>query len=548
MRLSLVIALCAAVIMPSTASYAQQSMQAGNYLAGRFAQSQHDWKNANIFINKLMDTSITPANILQRAMILSMGSGDAENAIKLAKQIKSQNPSMSNTIIEIFLITEAFKQKDYKKANSLLDNMPDNGTTKFITPFIEGWLAAAQGNLDINNLRNNTAQLYHAILISDFLDNHKDIEKIIDKSLNINDINIGELERVADLYAHVGLKDKALGLYREILSNIPEHDAAKDKIEKLEKGLTKPLFKKLTTANNGMAKAFYDIAAILHNEENDESARVFSNVALYLNPKMTNPKFLLADINTSHKQYGAAISYYKSVPKSDSEYLYAQHKIVDIYEDMERFDEALSLLKTLLHNYDDVDSFIKMGDLHRNQSNFGLAIKAYDNAIDKIGGTITEDYWHLHYMRGIAYEQMDNWKRAEEELQAALTFQPDHPYILNYLGYAWADKGVNLQKSLEMIKRAVALRPSDGYITDSLGWVMYRVKDYKNAVPVLERAAQLLPYDPTVNDHLGDAYLKVGRVLEAKFQWQRAVNHSDDQKQIKEIKKKLSSNFKNIKK
>ncbi len=118
---------------------------------------------------------------------------------------------------------------------------------------------------------------------------------------------------------------------------------------------------------------------------------------------------------------------------------------------------------------------------------------------------------------------------------------PNNPYVLNYLGYAWADQGVNLQESLAMIQKAVELKPTDGYITDSLGWVLYKQKDYPRAVSVLERAVELLPYDPTINDHLGDAYWQVGRRLEARFQWERAKNHSEDQKQIETIKEKLIS-------
>ncbi|MCI5061049.1 MAG: tetratricopeptide repeat protein, partial [Alphaproteobacteria bacterium] len=74
---------------------------------------------------------------------------------------------------------------------------------------------------------------------------------------------------------------------------------------------------------------------------------------------------------------------------------------------------------------------------------------------------------------------------------------------------------------------ASSLMPDDGYIADSLGWVYYRLNDFENAVPHLERAVELLPYDMTVNDHLGDAYWRVGRRLEAKFQWQRAINYGE---------------------
>lgn len=165
----------------------------------------------------------------------------------------------------------------------------------------------------------------------------------------------------------------------------------------------------------------------------------------------------------------------------------------------------------------------------------------YNRAVDVMGGKVPEEYWHVYYIRGIAYEQTDNWEAAEKDLTTALSYQPNHPYVLNYLGYSWADKGVNLDKATSMIQKAVDVRPTDGYITDSLGWVMFRNSDYKSAVSVLERAVELLPYDPTINDHLGDAYWKVGRKLEARFQWERAKNHSKDEEQIGTIVNKLKS-------
>ena len=521
-----------------------RNLQAGDYLASKFAQNNHDWKNADQFINQLVEAGITPDNILQRAMILAMGSGNADKAISIARKIKANKNNKQNAITEIFIIVDAIKHGKYKEAQTLLNQMPDDGTVRFVGPFIDGWLSAAQDTMNIKALKQSTMQLYHAILISDYLDDHSDIERMIDKALRVEDIRASERGRIADLYGHVGLKKKAITIYRDILKQAPGNSRIKTQLQELEQGTNKPLFKKVSSASYGVAKAFYDIASILNNEQNEESARVFAHISLYIEPEMMQTRILLAEISANHKQYANAISLYQSIPKSSKEYIQAQHDIVDIYETTERFEDALALLKRLPNADKDVDTIIKIGNLYRTQEKYKLALKSYDVAAKIFGKEIPKEYWHLHYVRGIAYEQSGNWERAEQELQSALTMQPDHPYILNYLGYAWADKGINLQESLKMIQHAVDLLPSDGYITDSLGWVMYRAKNYKHAVPVLERAVELLPYDPTINDHLGDAYWKVGRLLEAKFQWKRAKNHSNDDTQIKKLEIKLTSGIK----
>jgi Flp pilus assembly protein TadD len=74
-----------------------------------------------------------------------------------------------------------------------------------------------------------------------------------------------------------------------------------------------------------------------------------------------------------------------------------------------------------------------------------------------------------------------------------------------------------------MIRRAVELRPDDGYIVDSLGWVYYQLGNHKEAVVELERAVELRPEDPVINDHLGDAYWAAGRQREARYQWRTVL-------------------------
>jgi Flp pilus assembly protein TadD len=74
-----------------------------------------------------------------------------------------------------------------------------------------------------------------------------------------------------------------------------------------------------------------------------------------------------------------------------------------------------------------------------------------------------------------------------------------------------------------MIRKAVELRPNDGYIVDSLGWVYYQLGNYEGAVVELERAVELRPEDPVINDHLGDAYWGAGRRREARYQWKTAL-------------------------
>ncbi|WP_333630419.1 tetratricopeptide repeat protein, partial [Agrobacterium cavarae] len=145
------------------------------------------------------------------------------------------------------------------------------------------------------------------------------------------------------------------------------------------------------------------------------------------------------------------------------------------------------------------------------------------------------------FQRGIAYERLKQWDKAEPNFKRALELNPEQPQVLNYLGYSWVDKNMNLDQGIDMIRRAVELRPNDGYIVDSLGWAHYRLGAFDEAVTELERAIELRAGDPTINDHLGDAYWRVGRKLEAVYQWNRAlIGDSDDVDKAK-VKEKIAN-------
>jgi Flp pilus assembly protein TadD len=101
------------------------------------------------------------------------------------------------------------------------------------------------------------------------------------------------------------------------------------------------------------------------------------------------------------------------------------------------------------------------------------------------------------------------------------------------------EQKIKLDEALIMIQKAVLKRPESGYITDSLGWIYFRLEKYEQAVVPMERAIKLLPGDPIVNDHLGDVYWKVGRFIEAEFQWQRSLSFSPEEKEVNRIQKKL---------
>ena len=270
-----------------------------------------------------------------------------------------------------------------------------------------------------------------------------------------------------------------------------------------------------------------------------QDALIFGQLALHLRPDFDLARMLVAGILESMNRNEDAIAAYREIDSQSPFHWSARLRVAGNLEALDRDDDAIALLQILTReDATRPEPLVSLGDLLRSNKRFAESVAAYDRAIELLSD-LDKRHWTILYSRGISLERSKQWERAERDFKRALELNPDQPYVLNYLGYSWVDQGINLGPAREMIERAVKLRPNDGYIVDSLGWVLYRLKDFEGAVEHLERAVELRPNDPTINDHLGDAYWRVGRYTEARFQWQRALALKPEADQISAIEDKL---------
>lgn len=517
---------------------------AGDFLASYHAQSQYDWKSANEFLERVLAQDPENPELIRRSMVLAMGAGDLETAAARAQKLATLLPNdPSNALGIMILSVDEIKKGDLDAALNQIEKMPKGDMTDFIRPIIRSWILAGQGKYDLTGFNPTTVHLYHAGLMAVMLGKMDRARENVDKIAATDGLSLMEAERAGDIYAAIGERKMALELYKKLVAE-RANDALEEKITALGNdkadlsAVLRPL--QVKTAAQGVALAMYDMANILYNDKTENSTKLFAQMALALDPGLIDARLLLADSLARNGRMDEAIGYFRDIPKTHKAYLPAQRYAADLLAEAKQGEAARKILSDLFTQYNDVESLIRIADLYRAEENYKDALSWYNKAADKIGRDIPEDYWHLLYGRGMAYERQGDWKRAESDLKAALVYRPDHPYLLNYLGYGWADQGMHLDEALKMIERAVTLRPSDGYITDSLGWVYYMMGNYKESIPYLERAVELLPYDTTINDHLGDAYWYVGRKSEARFQWERAYNYAEDEKIKATLTEKLA--------
>ncbi len=518
----------------------------GSYLTSRFAQNRHDWKTAaEALSSALGEGEADPALIYQlknRLMVLNMGAGRYEEALVIAHELhEADDPETEpyKSLAALFVCVEAIKIGDYERAQEILREVDSQGLYAFVSPLLQSWTAAALGELNVSQLEENNIHIRHAIIIADFLDEREALPGLLQRASKVQQVHFKDLELIADAYTSIGEHENALILYENIYSLMPQNRLIGNKIETLRNDPTHNFLIGIESLEAGIAQSLYNMAEILVQTQNMESARVFAHAALYLYEEEDKARVMLSQILANEGQHEAAVRYLRNVQPQSAYYLDAQRIAADLLNKSGQTQEAIDKLDGLYRLHNDLEAFIMIGDIYRTQDEFGRAAEVYSQAINLLGGEVPPQYWQLYYVLGISYEQMGDWEKAERDLKRALDFHPNNAVILNYLAYTWADKGVHLDKALEMLEKAVSLKPGDGYIVDSLGWVLYRLGRYEEALPHLERAVALVPYDPIINDHLGDVYWKLGRRMEAQFQWTRAVNHSEDSELTEAIQAKI---------
>ena len=516
---------------------------AGQFLSGHFAQSENDWANAGQFVDLVLKHDPENQDLLKRAMILAMGAGDLNLATRHAENLLKQDES--NSLAWLIKTVSLLAANDPPGAAAALAKMPEGDITDFVRPVVKGWTEAAQGRLVTDGFNMTTIHSYSGALIALHLGKNAEAASFIQRILDVGNLSTYDLERAGDLSAAAGDNAKALEFYKSAYSQDKKSKQLEKKIALLsdKKDIPAALNEvlRIKIPAQGVAVVLNDLARILFQEYSDGSARVFSQMAIALDPEYIEARLLLANALARSGRYNEAISFFSTIGPEQDNYFEVQHYMADLLDEAGQTDKALALLNDLFIKHNDVEALIRIGDIYRSKENYGSALKAYNRAAGQIGKDIPEEYWYLLYARGMVYEREGEWNKAEADLKAALVYRPDHPYLLNYLGYAWADQGVHLDESLGLLERASSLRPDDGFIKDSLGWVKYMMGKYVDAVPNLEKAVELMPYDPTLNDHLGDAYWQVGRKIEARFQWERAYNYAgaDDEKLKESVTGKL---------
>ncbi|MGQ0444471.1 MAG: tetratricopeptide repeat protein [Beijerinckiaceae bacterium] len=500
----------------------------GNYLAALVAGSERDTVAAATFFREALRSDPRNPNLIERAFVAAVSNGNMQDAFGLAKRLRAHDPN--NTLANLALGVKAIKAKRFSTARAYFANGGTGQQRDIVANLLSAWSYAGEGNTRralnlVDKLRGENFGVfrdYHAAYISDAANDSQEASKRIKAAYAANKNTLRLVDAYARFMVRHGDRDEALRAYEAFDQILPNHPIVTAARADTKAG--RPLEPLVKNAMEGAAEVLYGLGAAGNQQGDELAAMIYLRLALYLTPQNSLAIITLGDIYERLKQNEQAIDVYQMVRENDCLRTTADIQTGQILEALGRPDEAAKFLKRIVdENPQNEDALSALGNLHRAHKHYAEAIETYSRVLagkDKP----SKANWPIYYFRGISYEREKKWPEAEADLVQALALYPEQPLVLNYLGYSWVDQGMNLDEAFSMLRRAVELRPTDGYIVDSLGWAHYMLGRNDEAVKELERAIDLKPSDPVINDHLGDAYWRAGRKLEAHFQW----NHARD--------------------
>lgn len=518
---------------------------AGAYLAGNQANRDNNYAEASRYYAQALSRDPNNPFLLQNALLAFVAKGDVDYSLAIAKKVAASD--IGGRLADLVLLTDAIKEGDYSEASAILDSSEDR-MTPLMFGLLRGWIALGEGRMGealarFDAMDSPTAmQLfgqYHKALALAMVGDFGTANEILlgDENGSLR-LNRASLIAHAQIMSQLGQTDEALELLDGSLAGTQDEELQDLRDRIVADGVVDYDF--MTDPSHGAAEVFLTLARLLDREENERRSLVNARLAQYLRPDHTETVLLTAEVLQDQEQYELAIRTYAQVSQDDPNFLNAELGRADALLDADKPDAAIEVLRGLVRSHGHIPRVhMTLGDAYRFEERYGEAAEVYDTAVAMIEDDAQQNHWFLYYARGIAYERLKQWDIAEPSFRRALELQPDHPLVLNYLGYSLVEFRTKLDEAQQMIETAVARRPDDGYITDSLGWVLYRLGKFEEAVAPMERAVELVSDDPIINDHLGDVYWMVGRKREARFQWKRAMSFDPEEEDLDRIRRKL---------
>ncbi|MEQ9315826.1 MAG: tetratricopeptide repeat protein [Henriciella sp.] len=515
------------------------------FLVARYASLTNDPDQAAEKYAQVVRSSPDDVSIMEQAVFSAMLANDFPLALSISH--KAPPSTLSQTSLpRMTRATQALISQRGDLVPAFLEGRDPGMFNQLIMTSLEAWALLGQGKpgeAQIKLLSASGGDAYFDTIVLNLLGlmevtaGEEDAAMKTFKGLDESGtLTATAADSYARLLANRGEGDQAIDVLDRFRTNMGHNPSITQLINEIRSGATPKI--KRVSVREGAALSVYVPAAALAAQTHNDLPGVYYTIALRLDPDLHVARALWADALDRSGRSDESIRMLEAIPASSPYYSTARGQLAWALRRDEQNEAAYTLVRNTLEGEPDRDLKIQMADLLRALDRDGEALVVFNQLIAADEAQRSPD-WRLYYARGAIHERLGYWPLAEADLKTAKALNPTSPDVLNYLGYSWVDRGLNLEEGFDLIRKALALRPQSGAITDSLGWAYYKTGRFEVSIIYLERAAELEPGLAEINDHLGDAYWMAGRKREARYQWQRAISQSDDEREKDEFQRKI---------
>jgi tetratricopeptide (TPR) repeat protein len=524
-----------------------------NYFSGIVAINENQYQDSYYYLkdlNNLEQSHYNYSQYFQYSLITLKKFREAVNYSKKLEENKIDNFE-SNLISAVYYLKSQDQAKSSYYIEQLIDKSQPGTIQNLVSSSLNSWV-------NIKNQPNLESSLKLLDSIPRNFENLKKIQKVFvycyfdsNKTGNVfrelfANPNI-DFSRYIFFYVNYLLKkddtkEEAENILQDSLKQYPKNLILNQLNVDIEQNRKTNNQFDCSEPNQVIAEMLYVVANALAAQSNYVASNFYLNLANYLNPNFQSYTTLYAENFYNIEEFDKAKELYMEIQKQGSVYSWhANKQIAFILIKQGNKQEAVKYLKD---KYQKIKSpslyeIFDFAEFLKNNENYDDSIKYYSQLLSLI------DKKHNLYAqvldgRGIAYERINQWDKAEVDLLGSLESSPNDAYVINYLAYSWIEKGKNIEKALTMLRKANELRPNDGYIIDSLGWALFKLKRFKEAKNYLELAVQYMASDPVVNDHYADSLWMNNQSLQARYYWNYVLKLEKTEDKLKEeIKQKL---------
>jgi tetratricopeptide (TPR) repeat protein len=512
----------------------------GSYMQARIADAAGNSEIAIPAYSAAMTASPGNTVVALRAYREAVDAGNKMLAIRAVRQLQQSDALSADARLLVYI--DALGTNDWKAARTALDRIEDQGGYDFLVPILRAWVGFAARDIDPIEILNRQSR---GSLTSSYAGEHRALILLASgnrpdgiaatKVLGATDARMvpARLAAAAKLQA---IKDRVAAL--DLLQGgDPILSAARTQIES-----GRPLGGAIDTPLKGTAALLARVSGDLMRDRVSPVALTLARLARFADPKNVQIALIEAQALDINRRDAEALNGYKSISLTSPYAVDARDGMVGLLQRLDKTEDAIVLARSSIAAPSaTLVDYVRLGEIYARADNQAEAAKAFAAGIafakgaDKKGNVP----WGLWLLYGGALERSGDWAKARDALKNAVSLAPEQPGALNHLGYSMLERREDVPEAMRLITKASALRPDDAAITDSLGWAFFVQGDLAKAIPLLERAVAIDALEPTLSEHLGDAYWAAGRRVDARYAWRAAMIQSENDVSKKRLDKKI---------